>query len=406
MNTRSKVLAGLTVAVLAAATYWALRPQPVSVEVADVVTGRFEQTVDDDGKTRVRDRYVVAAPLGGRLARSALKAGDAVAQDAVVALIMPSAPSLQDARTLRELQERAAAADAAVMRAAAMEERAKGMQAQAQADAARNARLAAEGFVSASAREQTELTARMRDQEAEAARFERVAAQREAAQARAALARVRDDARTGGASMRGFEVRAPISGRVLRVMQESEGPVVTGAGLIELGDVRRLEVVVDVLSTEALDIPPHADVYVEAGVERAVLRARVRRIEPSAFTKVSALGVEEQRVNVIIDFLPDEAGGEALGDGYRVDARIVVHRAEDALLVPTGAIFRDGSGYAAFVVENGVANKRALQVSRRNTRVAWATGGLKAGDKVVMFPGDAVADGVRVGIRGNEAKPR
>lgn len=386
-------------AALAGTAYWAMRPQPVSVEVADVLTGRFEQTVDDDGKTRVRERYVVAAPLGGRLGRIALKAGDPVAQDSVVAVIMPSASSLQDARTVRELEERAAAAEATVMRAAAMEERAKGMQEQARADAVRSARLAAEGFVSASSREQSELTARMRDKELEAARFERVAAQREHAQARAALMRVREDARAGAASGRGFEVRSPVDGRVLRVIQQSEGPVATGSGLLELGDVSRLEIVLDVLSTEAVGIPTDADVYIEAGLDKTVLRGRVRRVEPSAFTKISALGVEEQRVNVIIDFLPDEAGAMALGDGYRVDARIVVHRADDAVLVPTGAIFRDGSGYAAFVVENGVAIKRMIETPRRNARVALVASGLKSGDRVIVFPGDTVTDGVRVSVR-------
>lgn len=400
MKTRSKAFGLLVVAALAAAAYWAMRPQPISVEVDEVVKGRFEQTVDDDGKTRVRDRYVVAAPLGGRLARIALKAGDTVELDSVVASIMPLAPALQDARTVRELDERAAAAEAAVMRATAMEERAKGVQDQARADAVRSARLAADGFVSASAREQSELTARMREKESEAARFERVAAQRELAQARAALMRVREDARAGVASGRGFEVRSPISGRVLRVVQESEGPVATGAGLLELGDVGRLEVVVDVLSTEAVGIPPDADVHIEAGLDKAVLRGRVRRVEPSAFTKISALGVEEQRVNVIIDFLADAAGQKALGDGYRVDVRIVVHKAESAVLVPTGAIFRDGAGYAAFVVENGVAHKRVIEVPRRNARVALVASGLDVGEKVVVFPGDTVNDGVRVSVRG------
>ncbi len=399
MKTRKILLWLLALALLTGLVAWALRPQPVSVEVAEIGRGLFEQTVDDDGRTRVRDRYTVTAPLSGRVLRIPHRAGDVVERDAVVAVLLPSVPVLQDDRTVQQLQERAGAAQAAVMRAAALEERAKASREQAQADAARSARLAAEGFLSPSSREQSESTARMRDKELEAARFERIAAERELAQARAALARFRGDAKLGGAPVQTFDVRAPISGRVLRVLQESEGPVALGAELLELGDIGKLEVVVDVLSTEAVGIPAGADVYIDVGPGRAVVRGRVRRIEPSAFTKVSALGVEEQRVNVVID-LP--AGGDeidALGDGYRVDARIVVHRAQDAVLVPTGALFREGQAYAVFVVEDGIAKKRVLEVPRRNDRTALVLGGLQPGEQVIVFPGDTVRDGVRVAVR-------
>jgi HlyD family secretion protein len=337
--------------------------------------------------------------LSGRVLRIPHRAGDTVERDAVVAVLLPSVPVLQDDRTVQQLQERAAAAQAAVMRAAALEERAKAGREQAQADAARSARLAAEGFLSPSSREQSESTARMRDKELEAARFERIAAERELAQARAALARFRGDAKLGGAPVRTFDVLAPISGRVLRVLQESEGPVALGAGLLELGDIGKLEVVVDVLSTEAVGIPADADVYIDVGSGRAVVRGRVRRIEPSAFTKVSALGVEEQRVNVVIDLPAANDDIDALGDGYRVDARIVVHRAQDAVLVPSGALFRDGQDYAVFVVEGGIAKKRVLEVPRRNDRTALVLGGLQPGEKVIVFPGDMVRDGVRVAVR-------
>jgi len=399
LKTRKILLWLLALALLTGLVAWALRPQPVSVEVAEIGRGLFEQTVDDDGRTRVRDRYTVTAPLSGRVLRIPHRAGDVVERDAVVAVLLPSVPVLQDDRTVQQLQERAGAAQAAVMRAAALEERAKASREQAQADAARSARLAAEGFLSPSSREQSESTARMRDKELEAARFERIAAERELAQARAALARFRGDAKLGGAPVQTFDVRAPISGRVLRVLQESEGPVALGAELLELGDIGKLEVVVDVLSTEAVGIPAGADVYIDVGPGRAVVRGRVRRIEPSAFTKVSALGVEEQRVNVVID-LP--AGGDeidALGDGYRVDARIVVHRAQDAVLVPTGALFREGQAYAVFVVEDGIAKKRVLEVPRRNDRTALVLGGLQPGEQVIVFPGDTVRDGVRVAVR-------
>jgi HlyD family secretion protein len=398
VKVRSKLLWALAVGAFIGLIAWALRPQPVSVETAEVTQGTFEQTVDEDGKTRVRDRYVIAAPLGGRMMRVGLRAGDAIAAGDVVATIMPQAPSLQDARTGRELEERAAVVDASRMRAAAMEERAQSGLTQARSDADRNVKLAREGFLSASVREQSDLAVRLREKELDAARYERVAAERELAQARAALTRVRDEPGSGMSAGRGFEVRAPISGRVLRVLQESAGPVTAGTGLVEIADVSRLEAVVDVLSTEVLAIPEHADVYLETGLSGSALKGRVRRVEPSAFTKVSALGVEEQRVNVVVDFL-DAAAGQALGDGYRVDARIVVHRAADAVLVPTGAIFRDGPGYAVFVVEGDRATKRSIEVPRRNTRLALVANGLKAGERVIAFPADNVTDGVRVEVR-------
>jgi HlyD family secretion protein len=395
---RSKVFWVLAVGAFIGFVAWALRPQPVSVETVEVTQGTFEQTVDEDGKTRVRDRYLLAAPLGGRIMRVGLKAGDAIEAGEVVTTIVPQVPSLQDARTVRELEERAAAVDASRMRAAAMEERARSGLMQARIDADRNTKLAQEGFLSAAGREQSELALRLRERELEAARYERVAAERELAQARAALSRVRDEPQSGRPAGRGFEVRAPISGRVLRVLQESAGPVTVGTGLVEIADVSRLEAVIDVLSTEAITIPANADVYLDTGLSGDAVKGRVRRIEPSAFTKVSALGVEEQRVNVIVDFL-DPTAAQALGDGYRVDARIVVYRASDAVLVPTGAIFRDGPGYAVFVIDGGHARKRSIDVPRRNARQAVVVSGLNSGERVVAFPGDTVADGVRVEVR-------
>jgi len=393
---RNIVLWVVAIAVLAALVAWAIRPPPVSVETAEVTKGQFEQTIEDDGKTRVRDRYTVSAPLAGQVMRINLKAGDRVEQGSVVAVILPAAPSLQDARSVRELEERLGAAQANVLRSAAMQERAKAAYEQARADGARSATLASGGFLSASNLEQSELSVRMKNRELEAARFERQAHERELAQARAALLHVQGDSKSASRARLGFDVHAPISGTVLAVVQESAGPVAIGTGLIEMGDIGKLEVVVDILSTEAVGISPGARVHIDAGTDKPRLEGRVRRIEPSAFTKVSALGVEEQRVNVIVDLTSPRAAGRKLGDGYRVDASIVVHRADDAVLVPTGALFRDGASFAVFVVEGGIARKRTIEVPRRNERHAMATEGLEVGAKVIVFPGDTVRDGLRV----------
>jgi biotin carboxyl carrier protein len=213
---RNFILLALGIGAIAAMSVWALRPRPIAVETAKVSTGVFEQTIDDDGRTRVRDRYTVSAPLAGRVQRIDLRVGDAVIQDAVVAVILPSMPELQDPRTVRKLRERSGAAQASVSRAGAMEARATVALDQARSDAARASRLAAQGFVSSANLEQATLTARMREKELEAARFERQAAERELAQARAALLRVTEEAAGSRGARSGFPVRAPVSGRVLK----------------------------------------------------------------------------------------------------------------------------------------------------------------------------------------------
>jgi HlyD family secretion protein len=396
MRPRNAILLALGIGAIAAMSVWALRPQRIAVETAEVSTGVFEQTINDDGRTRVRDRYTVSAPLAGRVQRIDLRVGDAVVQDAVVAAILPSMPELQDPRTVRELRERSGAAQASVSRAGALEARATVALDQARSDAARATRLAAQGFISSANLEQATLTASMREKELEAARFERQAAERELAQARAALMRVSDQAATGRGAASGFPVRAPVSGRVLKVVHESEGPVTLGAPLIELGDVSRLEVVVDVLSTEAVAIPPGVPVHIDAGAGRGDLQGRVRLVEPTAFTKISALGVEEQRVNVVIDPVAPVEPWQSLGHGYRVDARIVIHRVDEAILIPSGALFRDGAAQAVFVVEDGIARKRSVEVPRHNDRVALVAKGLQPGERVVVFPGDTLKEGSRV----------
>lgn len=378
------------------ALVWAFTPKPALVEVAEVTRGRFEQTVDEDGKTRVRERYVVTAPLAGRVQRITLKAGDSIERDAVLAAMTPATPPFIDARTERELQERVGAAEATLARANTQVEHARAALAQNRADAQRTQKLAAQGFVSSTQLERDNLKATLSQRETEAADFERHAAQHQLDLARAALTRSRQAAQTGRSER--LEIRAPAAGRVLRVAQESEAVVALGAPLLEIGDPLDLEVVIDVLSSDAQHISPGQAVKLERQASApnhnaAQLEGRVRRIEPSAFTKVSALGVEEQRVNVIIDLTSPREQWQNLGDAYRVDARIVVHSADNALTVPVAALFRDGKDWAVFVADGGVARKRVIQSSRRGAQVALVDQGLNAGERVIVYPGDAVQDG-------------
>jgi HlyD family secretion protein len=391
MKTRNLLLLGAAGVVLAALVAWALRPQPIAVETAAVTQGLFEQAVVDDGKTRVRDRYVIAAPLAGRVERVRLEPGDPVQHGQVVALLTPTAPAFLDARSARELQERIGAADAQLARARAEALKVLAQRDQARADLERQAKLAAGGFVSATAREQAALALRTAERSQEAARFAEEAARHDAAQARAALARYRS-----GDPAAKWEVISPVTGSVLKVAQKSESPVALGTPLLEVADARSLEAVVDVLSQDSVGIRPGMPARIELGQGVAPLAARVRLVEPAAFTKVSALGVEEQRVNVILDFAEPLDRIQTIGDAFRVEAHIVTHREEKATKVPVGALFRDGEGWAVFVADGGRAQKRAVKVPRRNGVEAMVEDGLKPGDRVVVYPSDALRDGSRL----------
>jgi len=388
------VVIGLVV--LVGGFWWAFRPQPVRVEVAQVRQGLFEQTVDEDGKTRVRERYVVSAPLAGRLARIGLKAGDEVRKGMAVAVLSPSAPAMIDARAARELAERVGAASAGLDQARANVARAEVALEQAQTDLARQKKLQGDGFIALAALDQAQLAVRVQTKELEAARFAQDGAAHDLAQARAALMRAQEGAsvsRPGTA----WAIESPVDGRVLRVLQESESTVAIGSPLLEIADPQDLEIVVDVLSTDGARIGPGNRVDIDAGAGMR-LQGRVRRVEPAAFTKVSALGVEEQRVNVIIDIVSPAEEWRALGDQFRIDARIVIFEQAKSVIAPVAALFRDGPDWATFVVVDDRAEKRGVEVGGHTPIEAWIKGGLAAGDRVIVYPSDSVRDGAPVEI--------
>ena len=388
---------GLVVAIaVTGLAVWALSPKPVAVDTAVVARGLFERTVDEDGKTRVRERYVVSAPLAGRLLRVELKSGAAVTRGTLLATLVPTAPALLDARIEQELTERVGVADAEQLRAGAAVERARVALDLAQSELARNRDLADRGFTSKQALERAERDVELKEKERALAQFGLHAADHQVALARAALTRARSGRAVAGER---WEIRSPVEGRVLRVVQESEAPVAVGAPIIELGDPRDLEVVVDVLTGDAAQIPPEAPARLDLGDGGPPIDGRVRLIEPSAFTKVSALGVEEQRVNVVIDLVAPGSARPRFGDGYRVDARVIVDRRSDAVLVPTGALFRKDDRWAAYAVDGGRARTRAVDIGPRNGTQAVVLGGLAPGDEVIVYPGDTVRESVRVSAR-------
>lgn len=394
MNISKRWLATAGIVAAVAALAWAFAPRPVAVEVAEATRGAFETSIEEDAKTRVRDRYVLSAPLAGRLARIGLREGDEVQPGDTVARLTPVLPTLVDERTLRGQTLAVEAAQANVRRATARLEGARAALQQARSDALRSDKLAAQGYVAEGKRDADRVAAQRAEREFEAATQERVMAQHEAEQAQAALSVVRP----GGVAGAVFPVRAPVAGRVLRVLQVSEATVALGTPLVELGDLSHLEVVAELLTTDALQALPGRPVVVERWGGQGTLAAKVRRVEPAAFTKVSALGVEEQRVKVLIDPEGDPQRWRALGDGYRVGVRIITRTATDALKVPVSAVFPDGagSGHAVFLLREGRAHKTPVEVVARNASEAWIAKGLDAGAQVIVYPPAAVADGVRV----------
>ncbi len=278
----------------------------------------------------------------------------------------------------------------------AYSQRARAQSDQANTDLARTRKLIQSGATTAQAFERSELAVRLADRDLHAAEFQDHAAEHELSQMRALLARYTNNT---DAVPEGWSVTAPVPGVVLKVTQESETIVQPGTPLLDVGDPRDLEVVVDVLSTDAVEISPGADVTINHWGGQGQLSGRVRRVEPAAFTKVSTLGVEEQRVNVLVDILSPAEQWARLGDAYQVDAQISVFTQDNATIIPSGALFRRGENWNVFVMKDGRAEQRQIQIQRRSGRLAAVASGLTPGESVIVYPSDRVVPGVRVGLR-------
>lgn len=392
MNWNKRLLILIAVLGTIAIVIWAFLPKPVTAQLATITRGSFQQIVEEDGKTRVRERYVVSAPLMGKLQRINLKAGDPIQANQVIAAIVPSAPALLDVRSVAELKERLAAAQAHQAGATTTVAHAQAALDKARTDLSRAKSLAAIRAISQAQLEESELAVKLNAKELEASQYAAIAAQHDVATARAALLQSNHNTIMGKA----WQIISPVTGEVLKVNQESESVVTMGAPLVEIGNATDLEIVVDVLSSDATLIKPGAIVDIRDGGQTASLQGRVRRVEPSAFTKISALGVEEQRVNVIIDLTSPAALWKNLGDGYKVDARIIVFSTDNAIKVPVSALFRKDGLWAVFVAEDGRAKLRQVQIARRSGLEAMLVKGLQPGEKVIIYPGDLIKPDVRI----------
>ncbi len=385
----------LSVVVVAGLLAVALWPRTMPVDTAVLARGPLQVTVDEEGKTRVRDRFVVAAPVMGRVLRIELEPGDAVGAGDVVARLRPESPSLLDTRSRAEGQATLESARATVGRAQADEQRARAALAQAQRELARVRTLVAESLGTAQQLESREADVRAAEEQVNGAAFASRAAASdvERAQVRLSPPTARES------DSRVVSITSPVAGVVLKRVRESESIVPAGDPLLEIGDPHKLEIVVDLLSVDAVRVPVGARVLIEEWGGDHPLEAKVRRIEPSGFTKISALGVEEQRVNIILEFTDPAAASRALGDGYRVQARTILWESRDVLKVPTGALVRAGEAWAVYVVKDGRSQRVPVTLGHQNGQEAEVVSGVDAGTTVILHPGDTIVDGVKVAPR-------
>lgn len=383
---------GLVAIALVGFLAWAFRPIPVPADFAPVSRGALMVTIDDEGETRVRDIYIVSAPVAGRIERIELEVGDPVfAGQTVLARFQPQDPALLDVRSQSE-------AEAGVRLAEAEQDRAAAQLEFAQSDLRRQQQLVREGTVSQAAFDRAKLQVKTAQADLSQAAANVAKRKADLATSRGALAKA---GRGGGGDVviDYIPVKSPVDGRLLRRMQQSESILTAGTPLLEIGDPRSLEIVTDLLSADAVRVSVGNEVLIDDWGGPTTLHGKVKRIEPFGFTKVSALGIEEQRVNVIIEFTSPAEEWKSLGHGYRVQTRIIIEKKESVVKVPVSTLFRTGADWTVFVADGGVAHLRPVTLGSRNTLEAEITAGVKEGEQVLIHPSDQVRDGIAVAAR-------
>jgi HlyD family secretion protein len=384
-------------ALVVSAAVWFAWPRPLPVDLAAVVRGSMAVTVDDEAKTRVRHMYTVSAPIAGKALRISppRHVGDqVVADETVVAVMQPTAPSFHDARTHQELEAALAAADAAVRLAEAELRRIEAALAFSRTELQRASALARSEVVSAKMLDKARLEVDTSEAALASAKAQLEVRHNERASVAARVSEPSADTATHNSSCC-IQLRAPVTGRILRIIQDSEGVVQAGAGLLDIGDPLDLEIVAELLSTDAVRIKPGAAVMIDNWGGPPV-RGRVTRVDPAGFLKVSALGIEEQRVRTTIDFADPPQAWSALGHDFRVIVHVTTWSADDVLTVPVAALFRQGERWAVYAVKDGRAQVVEVTIGQRNSRMAEVLSGLSAGDKVVLHPSDRIRAGVAV----------
>jgi HlyD family secretion protein len=402
-----KVIWGATAAVGLSAIVWFAWPKPVLVDLATVVAGPMEVTVDDDGKTNVRHLYTVYAPIAGKVLRIShppehrvisRHVGDVVTADqTIVAVMQPNLPGFVDVRSREQIEAEITAADAAVTQSEAEVRRLEAALAFARTEFQRAQSLRGTQTISVQAYDKAKFDVDSNEAALASARAQ-IELRRGIRESLKARLMEPSTANAPDNPACCVQIRAPVSGRVLKIMQESEAVVPPGTPLIELGDPLDLEVVADLLSTDAVQINEGSPVRID-GWGGPPVKGRVKRVDPAGFLKVSALGIEEQRVRVTVDFADPQDSWSRLGHDYRVTVHVTVWSSDNALTVPMGALFRKGDDWAVFAAKDGRARIAIVQIGHRNSRAAEVLSGLSSGDRVVLHPSDRVSEGTRISER-------
>ncbi len=390
-----RVLVALLLIAAAVVIALAFRSKPVEVDAAQVTRGPIQVTVEEDAETRAHDRFTLAAPIAGRLSRIQLREGDEVTPRTPIATISPLP---LDVRELAEIRARVASAEARQREAAEQLARWESDHAQAVRDLDRARRLAADGIVAEQDYEQAQTKEAAAAKDVEAAKFRLSSAAADVERERAGLVSLEAQQSQGG---RIVTLYPPTRCRILRIFEKSERVISFGTPIAVLSDPNKIEIVADLLSTDAVKVRPGAPVMVENWGGPAPLRAKVRLVEPYGFTKVSALGIEEQRTNVIADFVDPPDG---LGDGYRVDVRVVLWENADVLKVPASALFRVGGQWSVFTVDEGRTRLHSVDVGHQNAAEAEILNGVERGAVVVVHPPNDLQDNTRVAVRASNAR--
>ena len=394
MKSRRSLWLALVGVLVVAGVVAGFLPRPVPVDLAPVTRGPLTVTVEEEGKTRVIDRYVVSAPVAGFARRIELDVGDPVSRGDRLLTLEPLRSDVLDPRRRAEAEARVASARSAMLAAEQQATAAQADEELARLELRRIEKLAGIQYVAEDELDRARAQARSGAAKLRSAQFALEVSRHELEAAKTALEY--SAAQDGSEPPELVEIRAPVEGRVLRLLRESEGVVASGAPLLELGDPRALEVEVEVLSSDAVRIAPGTAIRFERWGGPAPLEGVVRRVEPTGFTKISALGVEEQRVLVIGDITSPPADWARLGDGYRVEASFVLWRGEDVLQAPASALFRDGDGWAVFTDREGRAALTPVTVGARTGLRVQILDGLAEGDEVVIHPGDDLGPGKRI----------
>lgn len=390
---RSRLSYGAVAAAILLLVLYMMQPDPIAVDTHKITAGPLEVTVNEEGKTRIREVYTVSAPVAGRILRSPREVGDEIVKNkTVVATIEPTAPSFLDKRSRKEAEAAAYAARAAAALAIAQMEKTRAELDFAEADYERAKTLAPKGTVSERQLQEAKLALKTKEAAHSSALANVEVKRQELARAAAGLIEPTNEIESDAGACC-IQIKSPESGKVLKIMVESEQVVTSGTSLLEIGNPDDLEVVIELLSSDTVKVKEGAMAYIERWGGDNDLRARVRRIEPAGFKKTSALGIEEQRVNVLLDFVGEKNQWQRLGHDYRVFARIVTWQSDRVLKLPIAALFRNNNNWSVFVLSEGKAELRTVKIGARNDQFAQIVEGVTEGEQVIVHPSDRIKDG-------------